>query len=105
LDGETCKISESFKHCYTSLIDSSEGAQTLAGEMLDRREGNRRSANRDPFGRQSSSGSQSADGTLVPDTIDPQQARKILQELRKRAAEQQRPKQELEYLDRLLERF
>ena len=82
-----------------------EGAQTLAGEMLDRREGNRRSANRDPFGRQSSSGSQSADGTLVPDTIDPQQARKILQELRKRAAEQQRPKQELEYLDRLLERF
>jgi len=80
-----------------------EGAQTLAGEMLDRREGNDR--NRDPFGRQSNSGSQSAEGGLVPDMIDPQQARKILQELRKRAAEQRRSKQELEYLDRLLERF
>ena len=80
-----------------------EGAQTLAGEMLDRREGNDR--NRDPFGRQSNSGSSSDDGTLVPDIIDPQQARKILQELRKRAAEQRRSKQELEYLDRLLERF
>ncbi|MCF6293977.1 MAG: DUF4175 domain-containing protein, partial [Robiginitomaculum sp.] len=80
-----------------------EGAQTLAGEMLDRRESNDR--NRDPFGRQSNSGLQSAEGGLVPDMIDPQQARKILQELRKRAAEQRRSKQELEYLDRLLERF
>lgn len=79
-----------------------EGAQTLAGEMLERREGDEQ---RDPFGRQSSSGSASAEGGLVPDLIDPQQARKILQELRKRATEQRRPKQELEYLDRLLERF
>lgn len=82
-----------------------EGAETLAEELFARREGRDQNGTRDPFGRQSNSGSQSAEGTVVPDMIDPQQARKILLELRHRAKQQHRPKEELEYLDRLLERF
>ncbi len=82
-----------------------KGAETLAGEMLDRREGQNGRGRRDPFGRQSNSGTQSAEGTDVPDKIDPQQARKILDEIRRRAADQQKPREELNYLERLLERF
>jgi len=73
--------------------------------MLDHQEGEENRGQRDPFGRQSNSGSMSADGTEIPDLIDPQQARKILQEIRRRAAEQQRTREELDYLERLLERF
>ncbi|VAV88044.1 hypothetical protein MNBD_ALPHA06-10 [hydrothermal vent metagenome] len=81
-----------------------EGAETLADEMLARQEGAKKGQN-DPFGRKNNGGMQSAEGTEIPDLIEPQQARKILQELRRRAADQQRPRQELEYLDRLLDRF
>jgi hypothetical protein len=41
----------------------------------------------------------------VPDKIDMQRAREIIEELRRRAGELGRPKLELDYLDRLLERF
>ncbi|PHR63157.1 MAG: hypothetical protein COA47_00650 [Robiginitomaculum sp.] len=82
-----------------------KGAETLAAEMLDRREGQNGRGRRDPFGRQRNSGTQSAEGTDVPDKIDPQQARKILDEIRRRAADQQKPREELNYLERLLERF
>jgi hypothetical protein len=41
----------------------------------------------------------------VPQESDLQRAREILQELRKRAAERNRPKEELDYIDRLLKRF
>jgi len=88
-----------------ALSQLRQGAETLAGEMLDHQEGEENRGQRDPFGRQSNSGSMSADGTEIPDLIDPQQARKILQEIRRRAAEQQRTREELDYLERLLERF
>ena len=41
----------------------------------------------------------------LPDKSDLQRAREILQELRRRAGENQRPRYELDYLDRLLKRF
>jgi hypothetical protein len=38
----------------------------------------------------------------VPDEIDVQRARRVLEELRRRLSEPSRPQLELEYLDRLL---
>lgn len=80
-----------------------QGAQSLAGDLMQRREG--QNGQRDPFGRRADGGMNSGDGPAVPDKIDPERARKILQELRNRAADQSRPREEREYLQRLLERF
>jgi len=44
-------------------------------------------------------------GVKVPDQIDVQRAREILEELRRRLGEPTRPMLELEYLERLLRRF
>ncbi len=41
---------------------------------------------------------------MVPHEIDMQRAREILQELRRRLGDQQRPQQELDYIERLLKR-
>ena len=41
----------------------------------------------------------------VPDEIDMQRAREILEELRRRLAQPARPMQELDYYERLLRRF
>lgn len=62
--------------------------------------------NEDPFGRpQSSSGPTVGNSVKVPDKMDIQRAREILQELQRRAAERGRPDTELEYIERLLRRF
>jgi len=55
----------------------------------------------DPLGREGG-----AEGeTTVPSEAERQRARDILEELRRRAAERGRPQEELDYIDRLLERF
>jgi len=60
----------------------------------------------DPFGRpQSASGPAFGDSVKVPDKLDIQRAREILEELQRRAAERGRPLNELEYIERLLRRF
>jgi hypothetical protein len=60
----------------------------------------------DPFGRpQASYGPSFGESVRVPDKIDIQKAREILEELQRRAAERGRPTYELDYLDRLLRRF
>jgi len=41
----------------------------------------------------------------VPDQGEVERAQRIMDELRRRSGERQRPKIELDYLDRLLERF
>jgi hypothetical protein len=62
--------------------------------------------NEDPFGRpQSSSGPTNGNSVKVPDKLDIQRAREILEELQRRAAERGRPDGELEYIERLLRRF
>lgn len=63
---------------------------------------------RDPFGRDGrGTGGMNADttGVKVPDKMDMQRARDILDELRRRAGERGRPTYELDYIERLLERF
>jgi hypothetical protein len=61
----------------------------------------------DPMGRppQRTDGPDPASGVKVPDEIDVQRAREILEELRRRLGETTRPPIELEYLERLLKRF
>jgi uncharacterized protein (TIGR02302 family) len=60
----------------------------------------------DPMGRAiPGSGQMDTGDVKVPDKSDLQRAREILEELRRRAGENQRPRYELDYLDRLLKRF
>lgn len=87
------------------------GAQALADKLMQDMAGRqsgegRGQARADPFGRpRSQTGSDSGADVAVPDKIDMQRAREILEELRRRAADLGRPRIELEYLDRLLQRF
>ena len=85
------------------------GAQALADKLMEGKGGQGRGqgqAGTDPFGRpRAQSGTDYGNDVSVPDKIDMQRARQILEELRKRAADLGRPQIELDYLDRLLRRF
>lgn len=63
---------------------------------------------RDPLGRRTRDVNGQADNgsdTRVPDEAEMLRTRKLQEELRRRAAEKERPVDELDYLDRLLRRF
>jgi uncharacterized protein (TIGR02302 family) len=61
---------------------------------------------RDPLGRPMPGfGRANTDNVDIPDMSDFQRTREILDELRRRAGERERPQDELEYIDRLLRRF
>jgi uncharacterized protein (TIGR02302 family) len=61
---------------------------------------------RDPLGRaQRNEGGWDSDGTEVPEQRDLGRARDVLEELYRRSRDLGRPQQELDYIDRLLERF
>jgi hypothetical protein len=60
----------------------------------------------DPLGRpQRTEGPDLGTSVKLPDEIDAQRAREILEELRRRLGERFRPELELQYLERLLRRF
>ena len=90
-----------------------QGAQQMARQMLRRMPsrfgmgpGRNMDTPRDPLGRpQRSEGPDLGNSVKIPDEIDMQRAREILKELRRRAGEQNRPMLELDYIERLLERF
>lgn len=86
-----------------------QGAQKMQQEMAKNgraKFGENGETPRDPLGRpQKSQGPDNGASVKVPGEIDMQRAREILQELRKRSAEQTRPPVELDYLERLLKRF
>ncbi len=61
---------------------------------------------RDPLGRPLANGGAYDQGDVkIPDNNTMQKARDILDELRRRAGERERPQIELDYIDRLLQRF
>ena len=63
---------------------------------------------RDPLGRltqEGTSGSDESSDVTVPEQMEQVRTRAIEEELRRRGAERERPKQELEYIDRLLKQF
>ncbi len=59
----------------------------------------------DPLGRNPTARGTSGGDVRIPDAQVLQRARDILMELRRRAGQQGRPKQELDYIDRLLKQF
>jgi uncharacterized protein (TIGR02302 family) len=100
----------------TALSDQSEalekmreGAQKMAEGMAkggSSQYGENGEQPRDPLGRpQRFQGPDAGNSVKVPDEIDMQRARAILEELRRRLAQPARPTQELDYYERLLRRF
>jgi hypothetical protein len=88
-----------------------QGARDMAQQMLRQMPSrfgmNGGRGELDPMGRppQRTDGPDPGTGVRVPDEIDVQRAREILEELRRRLGETTRPPIELEYLERLLKRF
>jgi len=78
-----------------------QGAQALADEAQGK--GTEAGGREDPLGRASSPLGNS--GVKIPGATDLARAREILQELRRRAGQMNRPQQERDYLDRLLKAF
>ena len=79
-----------------------QGARALADRMARRGEGGR-DGDEDPLGRpRRQDGASNSDRVKVPDEIDVERARRILDEIRRRLGEPVRPKFERDYLDRLL---
>ena len=74
--------------------------------MMRGRPGWRRGDRRDPFGRRREGiGGLNNSDIKIPEESELQRAREIMDELRRRAGERQRPKLERDYIDRLLRRF
>ena len=84
---------------------SDDGGQLGDGENGDAMgQGGR---GRDPLGRQIGPGGQEVDESdvTVPDRAGPRKSEQIEEELRRRGAERTRPREELDYIDRLLKQF
>jgi uncharacterized protein (TIGR02302 family) len=62
-------------------------------------------AGADPFGRGKDGYSQDDDGIKIPDQMEVRRVRAILDELQRRSGDQNRPKPERDYIDRLLQNF
>ncbi|MBX3597455.1 MAG: TIGR02302 family protein [Rhizobiaceae bacterium] len=79
--------------------------QAMQGEQGNGQEGGRQqSSDRDPLGRpRATRGPDDGDTTRVPDEIDAQRARQILEAIRKRLGNALSPELERSYLERLLE--
>jgi uncharacterized protein (TIGR02302 family) len=93
-----------------------QGARDLAQQMQDGQPGQGQQAGRDgrsgnvrdedPFGRpRASDGPLDGDSVQVPDASLMNRARELLDEIRRRAGDRSRPEMELDYLQRLLDRF
>jgi uncharacterized protein (TIGR02302 family) len=93
----------------SALEQMRQGAQKMAEDMQQggqSRFGENGNTPRDPLGRpQRFQGPDAGNSVKVPDEIDMQRAREILEELRRRVAQPARPPMELDYFERLLRRF
>ncbi len=88
-----------------AAIGALRGAAQATGEALEAEQGGDEEGQTDPLGRALGGGGGPGTEVGVPTEADRQRARDILEELRRRAAERGRPQEELDYIDRLLERF
>jgi uncharacterized protein (TIGR02302 family) len=102
-------LEEATEQQSRALDQMRQGAQSMAQEMMrnmPQRYGQSGDTPRDPLGRpQRSQGPDLGTSVKVPDQIDIQRAREILDELRRRLGEATRAPVELDYLERLLRRF
>lgn len=96
---------ESLRDTAQALAETLLEDLAMSGEQQGQDRG-RGGEGRDPLGRpQRTAGPQRGDGVEVPEESDIQRARRILEELQRRAGDRSRPPIELDYLNRLLERF
>ncbi|MGQ3676084.1 TIGR02302 family protein [Xanthobacter sp. TB0139] len=81
-----------------------QGAQALAEGQRGQNGQNAQGNGTDPLGRPLQGGQGSGDdqSVKVPDEFDAQRARRVLEELRRRLEQPDRPQPELDYLERLL---
>ena len=102
-------LAEATEQQGRALDQMRQGAQQMAQEMMQnmpQRYGQGGDTPRDPLGRpQRTQGPDLGTSVKVPDQIDVQRAREILEELRRRLGEATRAPVELDYLERLLKRF
>ncbi len=104
--------SNAFDHAGQAQKNALDALRDAAGELAGTlmkesgEQGNGGNQN-DPLGRElgPSGWGANGSGTRIPDRDALQRARSILEELRRRAAERGRPKEELDYYDRLLKEF
>jgi methylmalonyl-CoA mutase cobalamin-binding subunit len=96
---------EAALNAQDAAIEALRDAAQSASQALEAARGGDQEGDTDPLGR--AQGGQAGAGTQtgIPGEADRQRAREILEELRRRAAERGRPQEELDYIDRLLERF
>lgn len=86
-----------------------QSAQQMSEQMskqASRRAGDNGKKEHDPLGRpQKTNGPDLGTSVKVPDQIDTQRAREVLEEVRRRLGEPTRPEDEIHYLERLQKRF
>jgi len=101
----------------TRAIDQlQQGMQAMAERFMEQmgnaarrgmgQVGSQPGRSQDPFGRETGdSGLEALDGVEIPDQSEVRRSRRILDELRRRRGERQRPPRELDYIVRLLRQF
>lgn len=97
------QLREGARAATEQLMKKFGGAMAATGQG---RPGGPQSGQQDPFGRrtQGNQGAAQAD-VEIPSESDVQKSRRILEELRRRAGERQRPPVERDYIDRLLKPY
>ena len=109
-------LSEAIDNQSQAMEALREGMRALGDAMAQEQQqnqpgqgnadGNQQANNRDPLGRnQSSNGGESTEGELSMDNDAYGRARELLDEIRRRSGEAERPEVERDYLNRLLDRF
>ncbi len=102
---------DAYGHQGDALDALREGMQGMMQEMMANQQGQpgqqpgqgQPNGQRDPLGRpQRNDGPDLGQNVKVPDEIDVERARRILEAIRNRLGERNRPRPELDYLERLL---
>ncbi|MBL4806964.1 MAG: DUF4175 family protein [Rhodobacteraceae bacterium] len=98
---EQARVMESLRQGLRELRNRNQAEETGEDGQVDPN-----SAQRDPLGRPVGSQGRIDNGdTKVPDQNAADRARELLEEIRRRSGDAERPVEELDYLKRLLERF
>jgi len=100
--GDLAGAGEAQEDAIRALRDAGEA---LAEAVSERRGEDGEDAGDDPLGRGDNGFDSGNDTADIDDRDNATRSRELLEELRRRAAEQQREAEEREYLERLLERF
>ncbi len=105
--GETQDAIDAQTEALARLQEGSRAtAQSLAGQLGSGMVRQGRGSGRDPLGRPLQGGGDGEDRTVkIPDQAMTQKAREVLDELRRRAGQAERPSFERDYLQRLLKQF